>query len=122
MPGLPAEMLRRLYQRGSLRERGDGFELMLTNPLAPGTIIGVGPILIDDNEFPPTQITVLAGRSERPAPRVDERAPVQFAINSQIRLQVTAARLTPGPHRLTIHLILREVGAVRIEVEDAWEG
>lgn len=122
MPGLPAEMLRRLYQTGSLRPTDDGFELVLTNPLAPGTIIGIGPILIDNNEFPPAQITVLAGRSERPAPRIDERAPVQFAINGQVRLQVAAARLAPGLHRLVIHLHLREVGAVRIETEDTLEG
>ena len=51
MPGLPADMIRRLYQKGSLRNTKDGFEVTLLNTLAPGTVIGLGPIEVDNRKI-----------------------------------------------------------------------
>jgi hypothetical protein len=118
MPGLPADMIRRLYQKGSLRNTKDGFEVTLLNTLAPGTVIGLGPIEVDNRTFPPEQIVVLSGRSERSADRVSERGPVPFPINGQIRLRVIGEPLTPGLHTLAINVHVKEVGPLRIEVED----
>ncbi len=118
MPGMPAEMLRQLYQKGSLRNTGEGFEMVLVNTLAPGTVIGLGPIEVDQRVFTPKQITVSAGRSERPAERINERGPVPFPINGQIRLRVAGDPLAPGRHTVVINAHLKEIGPLHIEVED----
>ncbi|NOZ27618.1 MAG: hydroxymethylglutaryl-CoA reductase [Chloroflexi bacterium] len=118
MPELPAGMLRRLYQKGSLRNVEDGFEFALLNTLAPGTIIGLGPVEVDGQVFPPEQITVLTGRSERSAQRVSEQGPVMFPVNGVIRLRVTGDPLSPGRHVLVISAKLKEIGALQIEIED----
>ena len=118
MPGMPAEMLRQLYQKGSLRNTEEGFEMVLVNTLAPGTVIGLGPIKVDQRVFPPEQITVAAGRSERPAERINERGPVPFPVNGQIRLRVAGTFLTPGQHTVVINAHLKEIGPFYIEVED----
>jgi len=118
MPGLPADMIRRLYQKGSLRNTKDGFEMTLLNTLAPGTMIGLGPVEVDKRTFPPQRIIVLSGRSERTADRVNERGPVPFPINGQVRLRVMGELLMPGLHTLIINVHIKEVGPLRIEVED----
>ncbi len=118
MPGLPADMVRRLYQKGSLCNTKDGFEMTLLNTLAPGTVIGLGPVEVDRRTFLPQRIIVLSARSERSADRVNERGPVPFPINGQIRLRVIGELLTPGLHTLIINVHVKEVGPLRIEVED----
>jgi len=118
VPELPAGMLRRLYQKGSLRNTEDGFEFALLNTLAPGTVIGLGPIEVDGQMFPPEQITVVVGRSERAAHRVSAQGPLAFPVNGRILLRVTGEPLAPGRHTLVINAQLKEVGPLQIQVED----
>ncbi len=118
MPELPAEMLRRLYRQGSLRNTEGGFELVLWNTLAPGTLIGVGPVSVDGQVFPPERITILTGRSKRSADRVSERGPLSFPVNGQIRLHIAGNPLAPGWHTVVINAHLKEVGSLSIEIED----
>ncbi|GAB4569699.1 MAG: hypothetical protein Kow0047_23030 [Anaerolineae bacterium] len=118
MPGLPAVMTRKLYQQGSLCNTDDGFEIVLTNPLAPGTVVGLGPIEVDSARFAAAQITVMSGRSVRDASRVTHRSPVEFPINGTIRLRVRGGQLDPGRHAIVVYLIFREIGPLVIRVED----
>ncbi|MDW8098323.1 MAG: hydroxymethylglutaryl-CoA reductase [Anaerolineae bacterium] len=115
-------MLRQLYQKGSLRNTEEGFEMVLVNTLAPGTVIGLGPIQVDQRVFTPEQIIVAAGRSERLADRISERGPVSFPVNGQIRLRVIGAFLAPGQHTVVINAHLKEIGPFHIEVEDQLAG
>ena len=55
MPGVPAFILRRLYLKGSLHNRDDGWGFKLKNTLGAGYAKGLIPVSVDGVEIPITQ-------------------------------------------------------------------
>ncbi len=47
MPTIPSMLLKKLYQKGSLKNTESGFEFALKNTLAPGTIVGLRTLVVD---------------------------------------------------------------------------
>ena len=119
MPTVPATLLRRLYVKGSLRNVETGFELALQNLIAPGTIINVGPVVVDGKSWGPDAITVTGKGQPRPADRIHAKSPLDFPINQVITVQVLAAPLTKALHSLRVTVLTREVGELTVEAEDA---
>lgn len=115
---IPAALLRRLYRRGSLRNWEEGFQLALHNTLAPSVIVAVGPLEVDGTVYEPSCIRVLGRREPRPASRINARAPINFPINSTLHLQVVAAPLPAGEHRLTLTFETKELGQLVLETTD----
>ena len=118
MPTVPATLLRRLYVPGSLRNVETGFVLSLKNLIAPGTIVSVGPVVVDGMTWGPDRITVTGKGQPRPAERVSAKSPLPFPINQVVTVQVTAAPLAGGLHNLRVTVLTREVGELVVEAED----
>lgn len=118
MPTIPATLLRRLYVPGSLRNHGSGFMLALKNIIAPGTIVSVGPIVVDDKTYNPERITVTGRGQPRPADRISAKAPLDFPINQVVTFQVSAPPLGAGLHYLRVSILTREVGELVVEAQD----
>ncbi len=118
MPTIPAALLRRLYVPGSLRNLGSGFVLALKNIIAPGTIVSVGSIVVDDKAYGPELITVTGRGQPRPADRIHAKSPLDFPINQIVTFQVAAAPLGAGLHRLRVSILTREVGELVVEAQD----
>ncbi|MGQ9584912.1 MAG: hydroxymethylglutaryl-CoA reductase [Anaerolineae bacterium] len=119
MPAIPAFMLKKLYVKGSLANTATGFRLSLKNTLAPGTIIGFSPLIVDGKAYPPEQITVTTGSKSTPASQIGSNRPYPFPVGSAATLEVSGEPLAPGEHTLAISVETREVGELRIEVSDA---
>lgn len=118
MPTVPATLLRRLYVPGSLRNVETGFVLSLKNLIAPGTIVSVGPVVVDGMTWGPDRITVTGKGQPRPAERISAKSPLPFPINQVVTVQVTAAPLAGGLHSLRVTVLTREVGELVVEAED----
>ena len=118
MPVIPTFMLKKLYVTRSLMNTDDGFQTSIRNTLAPGTIVGLGPVIVDDNVYDATSITVQMGDEERPAAEITPDAPLRFGMNSTAVLRIKAASLPVGTHRLSIVTMTREAGELRIEATD----
>ena len=94
MPAIPTFILKKLYVTRSLKNTNDGFQTSIRNTLAPGTIVGLGPVTIDDDVYDATAITVqMMGDEERPAAEITPDAPLRFSMNSTAVLRIKAASL-----------------------------
>lgn len=116
---VPSALLRRFYVEGSLRNRRDGFELRLSNRLAPGTLLGIGPLTVDDRLCTGDDLLLQTRKSLRPAANVSPEHPFDWSLKMELTLVGLGPALSAGPHSVTIGLRLRETGQVTLTIEDS---
>lgn len=122
MPAIPPFVLKKLYLRGSLRSEAGGFSLCLKNVIAPGSITGISGMVLDGQNVDIATATVTpAGGEARTAGDISREAPLQFPLGSEVTLSVAGEPLEPGAHRLTIRVIVRDVGPLEIPISDTLE-
>jgi len=115
---IPSFLLKKLYVKGSLKNTENGFELTLRNNLAPGSLIGLGPLTIDETSYPPSAITLKNAQGEWKGDQISSRNPLNFAQNADLRIAVQGQPLTPGTHRVAFSVLTREVGRLEFDVTD----
>jgi len=118
MPAVPTFVLRKLYIPGSLQNTADGFELKLKNTLASGTVIGLGPLVIDGTPCATTDVYVTRGETTRCAADITKGAPVPFDINQVVTIMVRGTRLTPGLHTVILDVMTKEAGRLIWDIRD----
>ncbi len=118
MPAIPAFLLKKLYVKRSLKNTDAGVELEIKNTLAPGTIIGAAPVVINGTEHPLAETIVVSGGDEYVFADVSKEKPLTFGINTSIVIRLLGARLEPGTHKISIPVMTKEAGELQIEVSD----
>ncbi len=117
--GVPSVMLKRMYVQGSLRNTPHGFEFALKNRIAPATIVEIGEVHAAGRTYGPEAITIHLRSHTYPATQIDEKRSLTFGINEIARVEVNGQPLPLGEHILTWRVRTKEVGWLRIPVEDA---
>jgi len=119
MPAIPPFVLKKLYVRGSLRAEGDGFALDLCNSIAPGAILGLAGLELDGAPVPPGQVTVVQPDGQAlSAEDISPTAPLRFPLGATLTLQVAGLPLGPGDHKVSVRVIVQDVGPLEIPVAD----
>jgi hypothetical protein len=129
MSPLPSALLSKFYERDSLRNTEHGFELRFKNRLAPSTIIGIGPLMLDGKIYEGEQLIVSFERPAqgfRPPPEplirtakdLKKERPLPFEINTVLRVSVIGSSLPTGPHQVALTLRTKEVGDIIVTAED----
>ncbi len=116
---IPSFLLKKLYVKGSLRNTADGFEFALRNTLAPGSIIGLGPVTIDDAAYPPEAITIITPTRQWRGDEISSKNPAVFPMNEETRISVVGKPIAPGTHHIVFSVMTREVGRIEIDLTDA---
>ncbi len=133
MSTIPTSIFSKLYEQDSLRNTDDGFEVRFRNRLAPTTLIGVGPLSIDDEQYSGEQLIVQLerpreGYSRPPTPivrtgkEISEERPVSFGVNTIARLAVSGWQLSPGSYRVALAMSTKEVGDITVTADDEIAG
>jgi hydroxymethylglutaryl-CoA reductase (NADPH) len=115
---VPSFLLRKLYVKGSLKATEDGFQFALRNNLAPGSIIGLAPLTIDDTSYPPEAITIKGPAGEWRGDEINSRNPLNFGLNVQVTVTVQGEKPAPGEHHVVFAVLTREVGRIEIDLTD----
>lgn len=129
MSTIPASIFSKFYEQDSLRNTDNGFEVVFRNRLAPATLIGVGPLSIDDKQFSGEQVILQLerpreGYSRPPTPivrqadQIDEKKTLQFGVNTVARVTVSGHQLDPGSYRVVLALRTKEVGDITVTADD----
>jgi hydroxymethylglutaryl-CoA reductase (NADPH) len=119
MPAIPPFVLKKLYVKGSLRNEDDGFALDLKNLIAPGTITALPGLDVDGQAIDVAQVTLVPpSGNPRSMGEISAQAPLLFPVGVAVTLRVAGKALEPGPHELTIHVVVQEVGPLDIPVSD----
>lgn len=118
MPTIPGALLKKLYQKGSLKNTGDGFEFALKNVLAPGTIVGISRLTVDGRDVDASRIVVCYGGKSMAALDISPQRPLDFGVNTVVTVQVEEDELGSGAHDVVIVPNTKEVGELEIRIKD----
>ncbi|MDX1616533.1 MAG: hypothetical protein R3300_19645 [Candidatus Promineifilaceae bacterium] len=121
MAKIPEFLLRSLYVKGSLRhlEQETGFAFDLKNELGAARIVGVEPLLLDRKPIPLARSYFLRDDDKASFTTVSQENSVLMRKGEVVTVRVTEERLGPGRHTLGIHVIVKDLGALRFTVSDS---
>ena len=119
MPAIPPFVLKKLYVEDSLRAEGNDFALDLRNSIAPASIVTFTGLDVDGQSVSSSQITIIPPSGAlRTASDVSAEAPLPFPAGATITLRITGQALDPGPHELSIHVVVQDVGPLDLPISD----
>jgi hypothetical protein len=114
----PSSMLAKLFVKGSLKNTENGFELKLKNIIDSGTLIGMGPVVVDEATYPPSACRVKVSDKEIGGDQLSRGAPLAVRAFAEILLRVQAEPLQPGEHTLTLQVFTNEAGKLQFSVTE----
>ncbi len=110
---LPAFILRKLYQRGSLRQTDEGqFSFRIQNPLATATVMRPPRFVINGVRHRPEDV-----RSELELHLISEDLPLVFSKGTSYELSFQG-HLLKGANRIHMTVQTKEFGQLELFVED----
>jgi hypothetical protein len=116
---IPSYMLSHIYVKGSLKNTEGGFEFTLKNTVDSGTIIGIGPLTVDDEGCSPASLSITTRQGQKRGDEISGRAPVYLPYGTEARITVTGKTLAPGEHCIVLAVLTSEAGRLQIEFKDA---
>lgn len=108
----------RIYLKGSLRNREDGFEFTLRNRIDTGTMAGFKSLSVDGFEIPLSSITLQTPVGSWPAADVNFSNPVTFYVGQDARVIVSGNPLVPGEHNFVLTISVLEIGRAQVQFSD----
>ncbi len=96
---VPAFLARQFLVPGSLRNTRGGFSLEVQNPIADGTLVGVGRIAVDGEAIAPDAVSAVRVADPEPilARRISREHPVAVRRGDRVTL-IAGEPLTGGEH------------------------
>lgn len=118
---VPEFLIKRIYQKGSLKKLADGASLTLKNVLGPGFISGFNYVKINDVIFKPEDVKFITNNNELLGTEVSEASPIAFRLGQVGELVMNGqACLLEGINKIIIEVMNPEAGQVRLSVEDSF--
>jgi hypothetical protein len=111
-------MLAKLYVKGSLKNVENGFEMKLKNIIDTGTVVGLGPLVVDEATYEPAAYKVKVGETELHGDQITRSAPVSVRSFIEILMTVEGAPLPAGPHKVTFQIFTREAGKLQFSITE----
>ena len=116
---VPEFLIKRIYQKGSLKKIENGAILNLKNILGPGVISGFNYVKINEVTFVPEQVTFTTNGAEYKGTEVSEVNPVVFRLGQTGTLTMTGQDcVKEGTNTIVIEALNPEAGIVKLSAED----
>ena len=117
---VPEFLIKRIYQKGSLKKLDDGVSLVLKNVLGPGFISGFNYVKVNDVTYAPENVKFVTNGQEYVGTDVSEDAQIAFRLGQSGTLIMTGAQsLVDGVNKIVIEAMNPEAGVVKLSVEDS---
>src|SRR5438309_2077117 len=124
MPTIPNFLLKKLYEKGSLRVAHDGkhfnTHFKLKNNLASATIQSIS-VAIDGHAIAPQALHMTLRGLEANGGEVTHEEPFHFPYDSEVDCKVNDLHLGKGKHEISLRAGTQEIGDVAIDVDDVVE-
>ncbi|MBI2966007.1 MAG: hypothetical protein HYY34_07375 [Chloroflexi bacterium] len=120
MVSVPAFLLRRLYMKGSLHNRQDGWGFRLKNSLGSGYAKGMLPLTLDGAEVPMKKALFTTEGAEAPVcfADVDDQRTFGLQMGKVVAIAVHGDPLPPGAHTIGMGFIVPGLGKLRFDFSD----
>ena len=114
MPILPEFLIKRIYQKGSLKKLADGASVNLKNVLGPGFISGFNYVKINEITYQAKDVKFITNGKE-----ISEENPIAFRLGQIGTLIMTGAQsVKDGINKIIIEAMNPEAGIVKLSIED----
>lgn len=119
---IPEFLIKRVYQKGSLKQTEEGIRFDLKNVLGPGFISGFNFIKINDAVFEADKVKFITQGTEISAETVSEENPIGFRLGQEGTLILKGAKcLKEGINQIIIELMNPEAGKVKLSLSDIFQ-
>ena len=116
---VPEFLIKRIYQKGSLKKFEDGASVVLKNVLGPGFISGFSSVKINDVIYEPKDVKFVTNGQELLGTDVSETNPIAFRLGQSGTLIMSGKpSLVEGLNKIVIEAQNPEAGKVILSVED----
>ena len=116
---VPEFLIKRIYQKGSLKKLDNGASVVLKNVLGPGFISGFSCVKINDIVFEPKDVKFITNGQELSGTDVSEVNPIAFRLGQSGTLIMTGKDcIKEGINKIIIEAMNPEAGKVILSVED----
>lgn len=116
---VPEFLIKRIYQKGSLKKEENGASIVLKNVLGAGQISGFNYVKINDVVFEPKDVKFITGGAEYAGLDVSEENPVVFRLGQSGTLVMTGKDcIAEGINKILIEAVNPEAGIVQLKTED----
>ena len=119
MAVVPEFLIKRIYQKGSLKKDENGICVTLKNVLGPGLICGFNYVKINDVIFTKDNVKFITNGKEYSGTEVSEENPVVFRLGQSGTLVMCGDDcIKTGINKILIEAVNPEAGIVQLSVED----
>lgn len=116
---VPEFLIKRIYQKGSLKKLENGVSFVLKNVLGPGFISGFLCVKVNDIVYEPQDVKFLTNGQEYLGTDVSESNPIAFRLGQAGELIMTGkSSIVNGLNKITIEAMNPEAGRVVLAVDD----
>ena len=116
---VPEFLIKRIYQKGSLKKNEQGTCITLKNVLGPGLISGFNFVKINDVTFSRENVKFITNGKEYTGTEVSEENPVVFRLGQSGTLIMSGDDcICEGINKIFIEAVNPEAGIVQLSVED----
>jgi len=116
---VPEFLIKRIYQKGSLKKLENGASVVLKNVLGPGLISGFSSVKINDVVYESKDVKFIMNGKEILGTEVSEENPVVFRLGQSGTLVMSGKDcVVEGVNKIEIEAMNPEAGVVKLSVED----
>ena len=116
---VPRSLLKKIYNRSSLRNTATGVRFSIKNRLSPSTLTAVRPMEIDGRRVEAERIRIgVDGGAPEPMERFAERLPLDFPLGTLLTFELDIEPLDAGEHALRLSFEAKPFGDLDVELSD----
>lgn len=116
---VPEFLIKRIYQKGSLKKLENGASVTLKNVLGPGFISGFNYVEINGIKYEPQDVKFVTNGQELLGTEVSESNPIAFRLGQTGDLIMSGKEcVVEGSNKIIIEAMNPEAGVVKLSVED----
>ena len=116
---VPEFLIKRIYQKGSLKKLDEGASVVLKNVLGPGFISGFNFVKINDTIYESKDVKFITNGQEISGTEVSEANPIAFRLGQSGTLIMSGkSSVVEGLNKIVIEAMNPEAGKVCLSVED----
>lgn len=115
--GMSSDALQKMYVKGSLQNRGDGFVFEIKNLIDSGSVSGISKLTVDGEEHTLDGVTVELGGKVREVSSVSWSSSLYVSYGAVMKMYIPGA-LEPGEHTISLTVNAPEIGQLAFPVTD----
>ncbi|MBO5738198.1 hypothetical protein J6R97_02535 [bacterium] len=117
---VPEFLIKRIYQKGSLKKLENGVSVVLKNVLGPGFISGFNYVEVNGVVFEPKDVKFITNGQELLGTEVSEANPIAFRLGQSGTLVMEGRPcIVEGVNKIVIEAMNPEAGKVQLKVEES---